>query len=408
MSIVVSRLTEALNTLINTKLLRNAKPIELTETKCTVGSFTVVDPTTKLSDLGEYKTRFFSKPTTDNFHMALEIETNSTEKILCLDKSLLTKIYKSGDKIISKGKYESDINKATELHKLIDTLSFSKPEFTFHYSDKHKNMFIIYQAEPPAPKFNIIKFDFDPIKLSCSGILKYGETKAGKASTITRGESNQLYVKLFKTDNEQCFKVGGGGGANPKAKVMHRIRLTSPTPPEVFIIGRYAHPRAPYIVLPAMRSWITKTQITFPTTAPTQSKLVVYRKGNQLIAPTPGNKYDVFNVSHIVSVIKRPIRGGGLTLVVDDKDNNTKCVAKKHKLTKNITNSRYSGLKDTNDQDVIVTVEKGLLTIYQQINGENQIVPIYPFNTTDNSPAVIILHENPERPVEYIMAEASV
>ena len=224
-------------------------------------------------------------------------------------------------------------------------------------------------------------------------VISYCITKDKFLLNQIQGRTTISMVKI-SDKQQQCYMVGGAL-INSKAKVMHRISITSPIPPEVFIIGRYAHPRAPYIVLPAMRSWITPTQITFPTTTPTQSKLVVYRKGNQLIAPTTGNKNDVFNVSHIVTKRReRPsIRGGDFTIVVD-KENKIKCVAKKHKLTWNSDGNKYD-----NTIGVDVTFRNGLLSI------NNIQIPIYPYNNTNPPPINIQLHEDPNKPNNYIMAE---
>lgn len=381
--------------------------VQTTQKKCDVDSLILIKVSTKLTDLGEPYDPLFSisKDSKTNPHMVLQLENQSEH--LCLDKTWLTRYYKKGQDHYYVGKYRDELTKERGLVRLLDgAKTIIGTEFTFHYTEKHKdNMFIIYKEpqEPPTPpptipNFYVIRIDFEPIALYISRIISYGMVTKGESSVVQRNNPNERIVKLFAMENPQCFTLPISGG-NPKAKVMHRIRLTSPTPPEVFIIGKYAHPRAPYIVLPAMRSWITKNQITFPVTDG-KSKLVVYRKGNQLIAPTPGNKNDVFIVSHIVN--KRVQRGGGLTIVVDDPTNsNIKCVAKKITLL-------LDQETKTNDVKSYKSVDNAFSGTLDGdgIKINNNLIALYP-RPSNKTPTSIILHENPKHPNTYIMAWAT-
>ena len=56
--------------------------------------------------------------------------------------------------------------------------------------------------------------------------------------------------------------MSGGGKVNHRANAMDKIDL-SLQEPDMFIIGRYAHPRATFIILPLRQSWVRGDKIWF-------------------------------------------------------------------------------------------------------------------------------------------------
>lgn len=191
-------------------------------------------------------------------------------------------------------------------------------------------------------------------------------------------------INLIPKGNN-CFKVinQSGGVSNPKAKVMHTIRLNIARP-DTFIIGKYNHPRAPYIVLPAKSEWITRSTITFPTRD--GKKLVVYKKSNRLIAPTTNNTFDEFIIKHIVK--KRAHTGGALTMVVDGSDSE-KCVALTISDRDAIILTKRNGAFN-NEYTSINGINATFHETYLQIN--SMMIPTY--NVT-NETSEIMLYKNP-------------
>jgi hypothetical protein len=213
------------------------------------------------------------------------------------------------------------------------------------------------------PDFNVFLYKKDNNSLK---IVTFG----GNLDTFTQGTvhaycitnqkesksamlSKYFTIGLSHTDDPQCFKVEGTtGGArsliNPKAKKMHKIDLTTPKA-DVFIIGKYAHPRAPFIVIPAMQSWIHKNTITFP-----KPKLVLQRKGNTLFVKT-GNTYDVFEIKHIAKMNKYQRGGspGDISMVVEGDSTNTMCLAKETVYTKTKSLGTKIFFKSDSDTDEI-------------------------------------------------------
>lgn len=147
-----------------------------------------------------------------------------------------------------------------------------------------------------------------------------------------------------------CYVIntqnGGNIRLNKKSRAMYKIRFDIPNP-EVFIIGKYASPKAPFIVLPVMKSWINNRTITFPTKD--GRTLVVYHKHKELlVSPTSGNASDVFIIKHIVKS-SRSQKGGGpdfqLRLLIPDEKKI--CVAEEILFTKQGNGKYFS--KTTNE-----------------------------------------------------------
>lgn len=228
--------------------------------------------------------------------------------------------------------------------KYLDNLSTHIPDIIFHRDPYGKFAIALYIYIGGHRRWNYMRCVITGLteKPFTSDVFRYAYTtdKESKKGTVNYDQ----YIKMIPNKTKiECFKINNGGGSvNPKAKVMHTIRLNI-SRPDTFIIGKYDHPLAPYIVLPAKSDWITRSTITFPTG--NGKKLVVYKKGNRLIAPTSNNTFDVFLIKHIVKKRAHARTGGALTMVVDGESNeNEKCVALT--LSKSITLTKLLGQKD--------------------------------------------------------------
>ena len=274
-------------------LKKDAKYFEnLRDDKCQINPVQslTVDKNTTVFDLGKY----IKTQNENNEHMVLCF---NNFKNLCLDKNKLTHLKKGLFGLQVSGYLE----KNQHIKSLANEILKKSEQITFHFSYKHPNEIHFIVKKENSIWIYYYKFENNTLYRDLEKVLEYGSANSGKSL-----EKGEVIYKIDNINKGTCYTINQkkiGGIINPRAKLMQNIQLNIQRP-NMFIIGRYAHPKAPFIVLPLLQSWIDYTHgiISFHTNKGGKLKVFFDQTNKRLFVPTGHNSSDVFLIKHIVQL----------------------------------------------------------------------------------------------------------